>query len=121
MNHDEIQKARIEKSRYLLSFLLILLSHALNMFVERRWPGNHFVQLVLSVVGTGCVIFSIVMTFRFTRALKIGMTWAIINSIFCPFVFIIQIIVLLRMYVKRTGTQLSFFMGDKISQDSTTA
>jgi hypothetical protein len=105
MDSQQIERARKAKRMYLLAALFNLIVGA----ALRLTDGN----IALSYLGLGCIIFSLVVTWRFCRSIQIGKLASAVNAALSPFIFIFQLIVLLRMYAKRTGVRLTFLMGDR--------
>lgn len=110
MTSEEIAQAQVEKRRYLLSFLLMVLSRGLGVLTENTSDG---LQFLASVASPGTMIFGLVMTWRFARSIKVGIPMAVVNTIAASIFFIIPLVVLIRIYSKRTGIRLSFLAGDK--------
>ena len=105
MDAQQVKVARQAKQIYLLSILFNVIAG-----VAIRVTHGH----PLFAVGTIAVmVFGCVATWRFCQAIGIGKAWSAINTALCPFTFLLQLIVLLRMYSKRTGIWLSFLGGDK--------
>ena len=105
MDLQQIERARKAKGMYLLAALVNVIVGAALRFSD----GN----MALSFLGLGCMLFSVVVTWRFCRSIQIGKLASAVNAALSPFIFIIQLIVLLRMYAKRTGVRLTFLMGDR--------
>ena len=106
MDPQQIERARQAKRMYLLSLLFNVIVGAALRFSDDN--------IVLNLAALGCVIFSVVVTWRFCRSIRIGKAASAINAALSPFIFIFQLIVLLRMYAKRTGVRLTFLMGDRL-------
>jgi len=106
MDPQQIERARQAKRMYLLALLFnVIVGGALRFSSD---------NVVLNFLALGCLIFSVVVTWRFCRSIGIGKAASAINAVVSPFIFILQLIVLLRMYAKRTGVRLTFLMGDRM-------
>lgn len=106
MDALQIKVARNEKRLFLLSVLF----NVITGLAFRLSGGNP-----LLVVGAIAVmIFGCVATWRFARSIGISKGWSAVNLALSPFICIVQLIVLLRMYSRRTGIGLTFFMGDRL-------
>jgi len=106
MDPQQIVRAREAKRVYLLALLFnVIVGAAL------RLSGHHF---ALTIVAYACLTFSVAVTWRFCRSIGFGKATSAINAALCPFIFIFQLVVLLRMYAKRTGVRLTFLMGERL-------
>ena len=114
LSEEQIISAKKEKKRYLLSLLMILLIQIAAKLVTAYHIENNFLKLILVLISIGAVVFAAVITWRFCRSIGIGITMTVLNTLTSPIFFIIQLIVLLRIYAKRTGIGLTFLMGDKV-------
>ena len=106
MDPQQIVRARQAKRTYLLAALFNVIVGA-----AFRLSGDHF---LLTIVAYGCLIFSVAVTWRFCRSIGFGKVASAINAAVSPFIFIFQLVVLLRMYAKRTGVRLTFLLGDRL-------
>ena len=106
MDTTQIERARQARKIYLLTFLFNLIAG----FILRITPGGSPLQVIISIL---CILSIVVATWRFCRALGVGAVWSAINALFSPLVALVQLIVFLRMYAKRTRTGLTFLMGEK--------
>ena len=76
-------------------------------------PRSQALHTLATVVSRGALIYGMVTTWRLCRSLAISAPVAVLVTVLAPFSFIIETIVLLRVYAKRTGLKLTFMMHDK--------
>ena len=107
MDAIQVESARHARKIYLLTFLINLIAGIILRFTPSESPF----QLL---IGLTCAVSFVVVTWRFCRALGIGTAWSAVNALFSPFIAILQLIVLLRIYAKRTRTGLTFLMGERV-------
>ena len=107
MDATQVENARRARKIYLLTFLFNLIAG----IILRVLPSESPFQLPIGVI---CLLSFVVVTWRFCRALGIGRAWSAINAVFSPFIALLQLIVFLRMYAKRTRTGLTFLMGERV-------
>jgi hypothetical protein len=111
MTPEQMAHAKREKKRYLISFLLLVCAcGVLSLSMVYGQPGIvPAARLIYYATG----LWVAVATWRLCRAIGIGITWALIATLLAPFVGIFELIILLRVYARRTGIKLSFLMGDR--------
>jgi hypothetical protein len=114
MDPQQIERARQGKRLFLWSVLTTLIVGLVSL-VSARIPGMSGAALVLRICN---MIFVGVATWRFCRSIGIGTAYSVVNVLLSPFVLIIQLVVLLRIYAKRTGVRLTFLMGDRLPSAS---
>jgi hypothetical protein len=105
MDAIQVESARRERRIYLLTFLFNVIAGIILRVSEPPF------QVVVGVIS---ILSFVVVTWRFCRALGIGTAWSAINALFSPLIAILQLIVLLRIYAKRTRTGLTFLMGERV-------
>ena len=103
----QVESARRERKIYLLTLLFNLIVGIILRFTPSESPFQFLVGII-------CLVSIVVATWRFCRALGIGTAWSAINALFSPFIAILQLIVLLRIYAKRTRTGMTFLMGERV-------
>ena len=106
MDAQEIKAARNEKRLFLLSVVFNVIAG-----LALRLSGGH---PLFAFGGIAVMVFGCVATWRFCRSIGIGKGWSTVNLALSPFICVLQMIVLLRMYSRRTGIGLTFFMGDRV-------
>jgi hypothetical protein len=115
---EQITRARHEKKRYLLSVLLMVCANGFNMLLKALHSNNQTVQTVAGLCGVAALAYGVVMTWRLCRSINIGIKSTVVATVLAPFFFLFELVVLLRIYAKRTGLGLTFMMGDKDPQQS---
>ena len=113
LTQEQITRARVEKKRYLLSMLLIVCANGINVLVRPVDPGNGTIHVGAPLLALVAIAFGMVTTWRLCRSINIGVVPTVITVLLAPFIFIIELVILLRIYAKRTGVGLTFIMGDK--------
>jgi hypothetical protein len=112
MDAQQIERARQAKRLYLMAFLFtVVLGSAIR--VVYRFTDDVTMNLLLSALSLSIMVSVAVITWRFCRSIGIGRAYSAINAVLSPFIFLIQLVVLLRMYAKRTGVRLTFLLGDR--------
>lgn len=112
MTAEEIQAARKAKDLYLSAFGVRATLNLLSKLISEGYLESHgAVDMSLGVLALGALVFSMVAAWRFCRALKFSKGWAAANVVFSVAI-LFQLIVLMRMYSKRTGTKLTFLLAD---------
>jgi len=113
MNAEQIARARQEKKQYLLSVLLMLVANACMLLVDSALPNQQTASILSRAFGFATLGFGMIMTWRLCRAIGIGTGGTLLATVLAPFVIIIEMVILLRIYSKRTGLGLTFMMGDR--------
>ncbi len=106
MDSQQVESARRARTIYLVFFLINVLAG----IALRVTPNTALLQIPIGIVFA--VGLSIV-TWRFCRAIGIGAAWSAINAVLSPIIALLQLVVLLRIYAKRTRTGLTFLMGER--------
>ncbi len=117
MNNEQIFLARKKRALYLWVFLLSLLLNGYRIIVTAKHPTPDSVDAIVGLFSIGLLVFAMIATWQFCRAIQIGKLASFLNAIFSPVLFIFQLIVLLRMYARRTDTKLTFLMGEKVARN----
>ncbi len=112
MMQEEIEKARKEKKKYLLGLPLSILGAGINTLPNKSISNWESIPLVLFSIGS--TIYIIIQTWKFSRSIGISKAMSVINALLSPIFFIFQLIFLLRIYSRKTGIGLTFFMRDKL-------
>jgi hypothetical protein len=107
MDPTQIERARQSRKIYLITFLINVIA-GIGL---RLTPSPAPVALV---VGLGLAVALTIVTWRFCRALGIGTAWSATNAVLSPFISLFQLVVLLRIYAKRTRTGMTFVMGERV-------
>ena len=61
------------------------------------------------------LLWALLTTWHLCRAINIRIGWTLIATALTPFFGIFVLVVLVRVYAKRTGTRLTLLMGDRES------
>lgn len=109
MDQLEIDRARKEKQFYLLPFFILVGIRFLKSILGTNENGH----AIIGALTLGVALFTIVVTWRFARSIQVNKPAAAINAVLSPILYIFQLVVFLRLYSKRTGSSLTFLMGDK--------
>ena len=115
MTAEQIRNASEQKTLYLITFVVVLLVRIANLIANQVQGGDGIILFTEIVFSLG-VLLAIIQTWRFCRSIGIGHPMSVVNALLCPFIFLIQVVVLLRMYSRRTGVKLGFFLGDKLPE-----
>ena len=118
---EQIARARQAKKRYLLSLLLVVTSGLMNALVAVFKLSDSPVDTMVTWCQLAALVFAMITTWQLCRAIRIGVVATVLVTLVSPVAFIIEFIVLLRLYAKRTGLGLTFMMGDKEPRQSLAA
>lgn len=113
MTQEQIAKAQSAKKSYLQAILALVMISVLGFFLDRFVADNPTVSLGYLGIWVGGLVFGLIATWRFCRAIQIGVLPAILITALAPVSFVIEYVILNRVYSKRTGMQLTFLLGDK--------
>ena len=118
LTQEQTTRARLEKKRYLLSVLLLVCVNGINVLLGAFYVSNAIVSDIVDASWVAALGFGMVTTWRFCRSMNIGIAATGLAMLLAPFCFIIEVVVLLRVYARRTGLSVTFFMRDKEPQQS---
>jgi len=113
MTPEQIARARRSKKIYLISFLVALCANGLNLLagnVQQDHPALFLASLALAMATA---VFFVFATWGLCRSIQIGIAPTLAFCVLSPILFIVALVVLNRLYAKRTGLKLTMFMGDK--------
>jgi len=113
MNDEQLALAKKKRTLYLWVFLLTLLLNGYRIIIGAKHQVPDSMDAIVAIFSIGLVALVMIVTWQFCRAIQIGKFVSFLNAVFSPVLFIFQLIVLLRMYAKRTNTKLTFLMGEK--------
>ena len=108
---EQVAHAQLAKKRYLISFLVVVCANGAFSLasVYRLFP----LVPVAKWVSYAAFLAFAVTTWRLCRAIGIGAVWALIATALSPVFGIFELVVLLRVYARRTGIKLTFLLGDQ--------
>ena len=113
LDPEQITRARLEKRRYLLSLLLIVCANGFHVMVRNTHLTSPAALTTDRVCSIAALAIGMITTWRLCRAIRIGIGWTAVVTLLSPVSFVIEMIVLFRIYAKRTGLRLTFLMGDR--------
>jgi hypothetical protein len=113
---EDLSKIRQEKKFYVLALVISLLSALLILILGATLKTVDVESIVAfsQLLSTGIKIYTMVVTWRFCRALGMKKLWSVMNTLLSPVLYIFQAIYLLRRYVRQTGIRVTFFLGDRV-------
>ena len=118
MDQENVEVARKYKRYYVIAFLLLLLSCALDKSSDQYYEQNVLFSFIIAF-DVFVVVYVMTVTWKFCRVLEIGKTMSVVNTITSPLLYIFQAVYLLRRYVKTIGIRIGFFLGDKMPKTQT--
>jgi hypothetical protein len=113
LSPEQIAHARHVKKRYLLGLLLMVCANGFSAFTGAFHIRNPLVELAAALTAVAALAYGMLMTWRLCRALSVGVVASALTTLLAPLSFIIEAIVLLRLYGRRTGLGVGFLMNDR--------
>ena len=106
---EQVARARREKSRYMISILMILCVLGLMILGGR---AGAVPAVVFWWIRRVVILWLAISTWRLCRAIGLGIIWTAIATALSPFLGLFESVVLLRVYASRTGVKLTL-LGEK--------